>query len=160
MPSSAVVLDNTKNALASLPNEIVLVEPVIPLIASLFLDFSGISSPSTNTLNLFLSLTSILKLNPALDPSAITFSVVPPVVFSNKSPLTLSNTIVVLLCLARLLLLLNPAYIVLLDKILTSVFTLSSNILTLEISSSKYGGLSKSVVVPNTTSTGVFLISL
>ena len=72
----------------------------------------------------------MLKLNPTLEPSAITVSVIPPVVFSNKSPLTLSNTIVVLLCLTELLLLLNPAYIVFTCKILTSAFTLSSNILT------------------------------
>ena len=160
LPLSAVVLDNTKNALASLPNEIVCNDPVIPLIASLFLEVSGIISPSTNTLNLCWSLTSMLKLNPALEPSATTVSIFPPVEFSNKSPLTLSNTIVVLLCLARLLLLLYPVYIALLDKILTSALTLSSNILTFEILSSKYGGLSKSVVVPDTISTGVFLMSL
>ena len=132
-----MLLDITKNAFASLPNVTVSCEPVMPLIASLFLDLAGISSPSTNTLNLSWSLTSMLKLNPALEPSAITVSVLPPVVFSNKSPLTLSNTIVVLLCLVKLLLLLNPEYNVLLDKILTSVLTLSSNILTLEILSSK-----------------------
>mgnify|MGYP003301452080 CR=1 FL=1 len=56
-----VVSDNTKNAFASLPIVILLTEPVIPLIVSLFLDFSGINSPSTKTLNLLWSLTSILK---------------------------------------------------------------------------------------------------